>query len=296
MVSSDELAVAFEGALVPEVRDRFTDRAALQLQLAAGLAAAQTEWPGLAIAPARFSSELARRLAATATPELLGQLRYADVYLAIGCAAGDERAIKACEDAVLSQVNIAGKHVRATADQIAEVRARVQRILFVDEPTRPAATSEFAGRGDIRGYVRVIATRELIRLVNRERREVHVDDETMFDALVPAGDPALSMMRERYRGDVDQAMRTALASLDDRSRALLRYSLIDGWSIDRIGKLYGVHRATAARWIAETRELLGERIRETLAARLAMATADVDSIVRLVQSRVDMSLERLLED
>jgi len=30
--------------------------------------------------------------------------------------------------------------------------------------------------------------------------------------------------------------------------------------------------------------------------RLAMETGDVDSIVRLLQSRVDMSLERLLKE
>ncbi|MEO8704768.1 MAG: helix-turn-helix domain-containing protein [Kofleriaceae bacterium] len=293
-VGDDDVTAAFAAALHVDARDRFADQAALARQLASGHAAASADHPDLAIAPARFASELARRLGSAATPEVLAQLRFADVYLAIGCHDGDERAIAACTAAVQPQIEHAGRHVRATPDQVAEVRARIQRILFVDEPPRAAAASEFAGRGDLRGYVRVIATRELIRLVNRERREVRVDDETMFDALVPAGDPALSMMRERYRGDVDQAMRAALVSLDDRARALLRYSMIDGWSIDRIGKLYGVHRATAARWITEARDQLGERIREVLAERLEISVDDVNSIIRLVQSRVDMSLERLL--
>jgi len=62
----------------------------------------------------------------------------------------------------------------------------------------------------------------------------------------------------------------------------------------QVGKLYGVHRATAARWLSDAREALGALIRAELAARLRIATEDVDSIVRLVQSRVDMSLDRLL--
>jgi len=294
--AADELLVGFEGALTPAARERFVDRAGLALQLASGLAAAQGAWPRFTISSGTFGAELARRLGDAASPEVIAHVRFADVYIAVACCDGNAAAIVACEDAVLRHVDAAGVHVRATPDQVNEVRARVRRILFVDEPGRPAATREFSGRGDLRGYVRVIATRELIRLVNRERREVHVDDATMFDALVPHSDPELSIMRERYRGDVDLAMRLALASLDEKSRALLRYSLIDGWSIDRLGQLYGVHRATAARWIADARDLLGERIRSELASRLAMETGDVDSIVRLVQSRVDMSLERLLKE
>ena len=36
----------------------------------------------------------------------------------------------------------------------------VSRILFTSEPGRPAALSEFSGRGDLRSYIRVMATRE----------------------------------------------------------------------------------------------------------------------------------------
>ena len=39
----------------------------------------------------------------------------------------------------------------------------------------------------------------------------------------------------------------ALANLPEPSRALLRYSAVDGWSIDRIGALYGIHRSSASR-------------------------------------------------
>jgi RNA polymerase sigma-70 factor (ECF subfamily) len=71
--------------------------------------------------------------------------------------------------------------------------------------------------------------------------------------------------------------------------------VIDGWTIDRIGALYGVHRATAARRIAAARDELGAAIRTELAARLAISIDEVDSIVRLVQNRIDVSLERLLD-
>ncbi|MBC7977279.1 MAG: sigma-70 family RNA polymerase sigma factor, partial [Myxococcales bacterium] len=167
-------------------------------------------------------------------------------------------------------------------------------LLLVDDGTRRAALREYAGRGDLRSYLRVMATRAMIRAINRGRREVAIDDSELFDRMLPGDDPELGFLRAHYRETVDQALRAALSALDARSRALLRYQLIDGWSIDQVGKLYGVHRATAARWLTEARDVLGEIIRTELAERLQIATQDVDSIVRLVQSRVDMSLERLL--
>jgi RNA polymerase sigma-70 factor (ECF subfamily) len=89
-------------------------------------------------------------------------------------------------------------------------------------------------------------------------------------------------------------LRTALADLADRPRALLRYHLIDGWTIDRIGERYGVHRATAARWLADAREQVGKLIRKELARRLAIPKSDVDSLVTMLTSGIDVSLERLL--
>jgi len=290
--------IELESALAAEARTRFAqaDRAELAQRLAAGFADGASAWPGIVVLPAQLAHELGRRLGAEAAPADLARLRFSDLYLAIACSAGDPAAIEACDALAGRVVEACGAKLRASPAQIAEIRARVYEILFVDEPPRAAATRDFAGRGDLRGYLRVIATRAMIRLVNRDRRMVAVDDLDVLDALLPADDPELEILRERYRADVDLAMRTAVAALDERSRALLRYVVIAGWTVDQLGQLYGVHRATAARWVAEARDQLGARIRRELGARLGMASNDVDSIIRLVQSRVDVSLERLLAD
>jgi RNA polymerase sigma-70 factor (ECF subfamily) len=74
----------------------------------------------------------------------------------------------------------------------------------------------------------------------------------------------------------------------------LRFHLLDGWSIDQIGERYGVHRATAARWVGAAREKLGEDLRKRLAERLAIPASQVSSIVALVTSAIEVSLDRLL--
>jgi RNA polymerase sigma-70 factor (ECF subfamily) len=268
--------------------------AALVAQWEAGAAV----WTDVAVAPERFGAEIARRIGAAASAEAAAAaveaIRGADVYLAIACCDGGEAAIARIEDLLARELKHVALKLHATADQTTEIHAELRRILLVDEPPRRAALREFAGRGDLRGYIRVMATRALIRAINRGRREIAIDDSEFFDRMLPIDDAEVSFLRAQYREPVDGALRAALAGLDPRSRALLRYQLIDGWSIDQVGKLYGVHRATAARWLTEAREVLGTAIRTELAARLQISPEEVDSIVRLVQSRVDMSLDRLL--
>jgi RNA polymerase sigma-70 factor (ECF subfamily) len=289
------LKAAFRAALHAEARPRFAGAATLAATLAQLREAALAAYPDLAVDAASFAAELARRLGAAASPEQLARVRADHVHIAIACAAGDPLAVRRFEDEFLGEVDATAGRLRARPDQADEVRGHMRRILFVSEPGRPAALREFSGRGDLRSYLRVIATRELVRVINKGRREVGITDEAFLDMLSPASDPQLGYLRERYRPEVDAAMRAALSALPEQPRALLRYSVVDGWTIDRIGALYGIHRATAARRIAAAREELGSAIRAELAARLAISLGEVDSIVRLVQSRIEVSIERLLQ-
>jgi len=285
---------AFLAAVADEARPELESAAALASTLATLRATAVAAYPDITVDPATYASELARRLGKLATLAALAGLRADHVHLAIACAAGNTAAIGRFESEFLDEIEVTAARLRARPDQVDEIRSYIRRFLFVSEPARPAALGEYSGRGDLRSYLRVIATRELVRVINRDRRDIAVSEEAILDMLSPVDDTALDYLRERYRGDVNGAIRAALASLAEEPRALLRYSLVDGWSIDRIGTLYGIHRATAARRVAAAREALAAAIRVELAARLSIELAEVDSIVRLVQSRVDLSLERLL--
>jgi len=286
---------AFLDALVGDARARFADPGGLATTLAELRDHARAAYPDIAVDPDVFAAELARRLGTAATPDQLARVHADHVHLAIACAAGDAAAIRRFEADFLDEVDASASRLRATKDQADEVRSYMRRILFVTDPGRPSAASEFSGRGDLRSYLRVIATRELVRVINKGRREVAIPDDSLLDKLSPASSPALGHLRDLYRDDVNAAIRAALASLDEDARALLRYSVIDGWTVARIGALYGIHRATAARRIQAARDELGTAIRTELAKRLSISIDEVDSVVRLVQSRIELSLERLLE-
>ena len=292
---SSGLFASFVAGLADAARPSFTNTdAATTATLVMHRDAAIAAWPGISVGDERFAGDFARRLGPTATPSALERACGTDVYLAIACIDGDEAAIAALDRAYVSEIDGLASKMRASTDQAAEVKSLLRRVLLVDEPERPAGLREFAGRGNLRAYIRVIATRDLVRAIDRGRRNQSFAEDELLERLGTPRAPELSMRRAEYHGVVSEAMRAALQSLDERSRALLRYQLVDGWTVDQVAKVYAVHRATAARWLVSVRETLGERIRTQLGERLQIDPDEVASIIRLVQSRVDVSLERLL--
>jgi RNA polymerase sigma-70 factor (ECF subfamily) len=250
-------------------------------------------WSGIArIAEERFTSEVARRLGDKAHVAVVAGL-HDDIYVAIGASDGDDAAVRACDAIMGRELDYTAMRLRATPTQADDVRSELRRLLFTSDTTRPAALTTFTGRGDLPGYVRVMAARALARRMQRDRREEELDDGVL-ELLDPALDPEVAVLREHYREAVEAAFAAALGELSPRARAVLRYHLVDGWTIDQLGARYGTHRSTASRWLAAAREELRGGIRRRLASQLVISESQVDSIVALVTSRIEVSLDRLL--
>ena len=86
-----------------------------------------------------------------------------------------------------------------------------------------------------------------------------------------------------------------MANLAVRERALLRYSVVDGLTLDEIGAIYRAHKSSVSRWLSRARARLWQETRAALQTRLAIDEVDLESIVRLLRSGLDLSLERLLQ-
>ena len=74
----------------------------------------------------------------------------------------------------------------------------------------------------------------------------------------------------------------------------MRLHVGERMSIDQLGTLYKVNRATAARWIASARESLVAAAREQIRERLKLRESEYESIVALVRSQLDVSIARHL--
>jgi RNA polymerase sigma-70 factor (ECF subfamily) len=258
--------------------------------------AAAGAWPNVKLATAEFVAYLGARLPTDQPVEqALRQLHTSDLYLACACARGDARAIAAFETHGLGVVDRALATLRIEEHVIAEVKQQLRRDILVGD-RRPPEILDFHGRGHLRGWVRVMAVRAALALTRRARRDRPVDNDLLESELGPHHDPELEYLKHKYRDEFKSALHEAIRELPVRERTLLRQQFLDGLTIDEIGLLYHVHRATAARWLVRARQRVLTRTRVHLMQRLTLQSQDLDSILRLIHSRLDVSLRAFFGD
>lgn len=218
-----------------------------------------------------------------------------DLFLACACVHRDATALSAFDERFLSQVPSFLARIDKSAAVVDEVTQRVRERLFVPKGDGKPRIGEYGGRGRLGSWLRVVVIRIALNMKTSPSGR-RTESEDAADALLLEKDPELSYLRSRYRQEFHDAFVGALETLDARDRTILRMNLIDGLNIDGIGQMYGVHRATVARWIAKAREQLFERTRDTLVAELGLSSTEFASLVRLVRSQLDVSICRILSE
>lgn len=247
--------------------------------------------PGVVLADDVFAAFLADKLEGESGPESLAKLRVTDLFLACACARQDPIAIARFEERYRDEVAAAYRRFPNLPVSHDDVVQRMRERLFFSDP--PAIAS-YAGRGDLRAWVRAATVHLLLNIASRETRERPTDD-VFFDAVVDADPNAeAGYLKLACRAEFEASFAAALASLTSREKMLLRYAYADGLSVDGIGAVFRVHRATAARWVAAARTKLVEYTYAELVARLDIDPLEAESIVRAALSGVGTTLLRKL--
>jgi RNA polymerase sigma-70 factor (ECF subfamily) len=212
-----------------------------------------------------------------------------DFYVACAALKKHSAAVAHITQLLDSQVKQLG-HLRLRPSELDDVRLALAAELFVaPEPKRPRL-ERYSGVGPLGGWLRVVATRDALLWLRRHAREVTPDDDALLGELdSPAESPELVHLKARFSGQLSASFKKAIAGLEARQRNVLRQHYLDELTLEDLAALYHVHRATAARWLADAKAALLERTRNQLSDELGINRLEVDSIMRLVQSRLDLS-------
>jgi RNA polymerase sigma-70 factor (ECF subfamily) len=235
---------------------------------------AAAAWPGV-------TAEAIAEALGDRTPTAAG---LAEIALALACARGDAAAIATFEKSYLDVVPQALSGMRLPAATIEDVRASVRDKLLVE-----GKLLGYAGQGRLRGLIQVTATRAAIDRIRRESREVELPAK-----LVSPGDVELSLIKAQYRGAFVAGFAEAVKSLPQRDRNLMNLHFLGGVTLERLAQMYDVHRATVVRWIAAAREAVLSGTRAHVAKTIGAPADELDEMFALVQSRVELSFDRLL--
>lgn len=267
----------------------------LESRLLSFRAAGQAAWPGLPLTDDELLRYLAERLPEGANlTEALDHFHGADLHLACACALGKPRALEAFERHCL--VNLPATLARfSKSDEFHdEVRQAVRERLFVCKPGARARIEDYGGRGALAGWVRVVAVRLAVDLLRQQNKQPLAVQDDVLEGLAIGADSDLQVLAQRYRAEVKAAFREAFAALPAAERNLLRLHYLDNLTLEEIGAMKRVHRSTAARRLARSCELVAAHTHKILVERLGIEASQIDSVMRLLRSHLDLSLDRWL--
>ncbi len=205
-----------------------------------------------------------------------------ELALVRAAAAGDEDAVRAFEREYLEPV--AFVLARFESDELLQ---RVRYRLLAEKPPR---ILQYSGRGPLKSWLRVVLVREGLMALREKKREVDLDEA---DALL-AEDGEIAHMKMLYGAKFKEAFAQAFSALEPLERNILRYHYLDGLSFEEIASTRRVHRTTITRMFQRIRDTLFRGTREAMMLEVSASDTELDSIMRLIESQMDVSLHRLL--
>jgi RNA polymerase sigma-70 factor (ECF subfamily) len=221
--------------------------------------------------------------------------RVGDLFLAFSCAEGRPAALAQLEREFLPQLAPVLRKVEPSTTFLEEVQQLLLDHLLVPREGQPPRLATFAGQSSLLHWLRAVALRLALNQRRSARRSPEIaTDLPDLDVAAPMREPQLEVLHHRYGASFGEALRGAFAKLGQRERSLLRLHYLEGLSLGQIGATYQVNKSTVSRWLSDAREELFTSVREELESRHGIGRADVESLMRALDSRVDLSLASVL--
>jgi RNA polymerase sigma-70 factor (ECF subfamily) len=255
--------------------------------------AGRSAWPGVELPAVDFARHAGRSTARD--PGALGRLRGSDLYLACACARGDATAHRLFDERFMANVGDFVARINASRTFADEVRQVLRERLLLGGAQRPPRIADYRGVGALGGWLRTVASRTALELLERrgkERPSAYVDEGA--GAPIPSGDPEVDYLKSRHRSDFEEAFAESLGDLEDDDRALLKLHFLDGVSLTALAKMQGVDKSTLSRRLSRCRELILAETRRKLGERLGVDGSELESVMNALGSRVEITLGRLL--
>ena len=264
----------------------------LEQALSALLERGRAGHPELSLDPLAFAAHLGACGAAVGGNE--AAVYAEDLYLACAALRGDEAAVAKLRR--LHRPVLAGylRHLATSPAFIDEVEQRLWDAALVGNGAAGAKLATYSGQGALAGWIGIAAQRIALMMVRHEQAEDRAIERVAADADLLAADPELAFIKEKLRTAFRRAISLALDTLDDRERMIYRMHLVEGLTVESIGRVYGVSHSTVSRWIGKARDAVLAEARRLLRDEMQLSPEEFDSVAGLVASQLDLSVSRIL--
>jgi RNA polymerase sigma-70 factor len=201
--------------------------------------------------------------------QFLNDLQTNDLFMALGCAAGNERAWWEFDQQHRGYLERVARHLASSDVNADEVVDTVYVELYgtrIVDGVRMSKFATYTGRGSIRGWLRTVVWHALVDLHRASHDEVSLDEmtENVGEGAAQAaiaqpakggeGEMLDTIVRERYRKATAVALETAFSSLDTHEKLLLLYYHIEELKLREIARLVEVPTSPLRGWFQRKSE------------------------------------------
>ena len=257
--------------------------------------------------------------------EFLRQIQADDLFLAIACANGSERAWWEFDQNHRAYMERVARHLAKTEIDAQEVIDTVYVELYGTRVVDGARVSKFAtysGRGSLRGWLRTVIWHSLVDLHRASHDEVSLDEMTenvgegtahsnFAETIALGGEDEMidRLAKERYRKATLTSIENAFAALDAHEKLLLLYYHVENLKLREIARLVANEESPLRGWFqrkSTTREKdPTSRIHESTIMRwlekcyakiLAAFCEELQTVHRLNQDEIEICLALATQD
>jgi RNA polymerase sigma-70 factor len=228
-------------------------------------------------------------------------LHHEDLFLASACVQGDRVAWECFAESFLPLMRRFAtgvcRNVEEREDLAQEIMTALMAGVGAEQATRLAG---YNGRGSLAGWLRVTVAHAAIDRLRRSKRQISLE-EMLERGSEPtaAGNGALyyreeEKMDSRWGPVLAELLAQEIERLAPRDRLLLGLYYLDGVPLKTIGRQFGVHEATASRWLDTLRRNIRKQVEKQLRKKYRMSSRDLRSVWRWASEEGAPSLEGLL--
>ena len=258
------------------------------------------------------------------TSEFLSLLQVDDLFIALACADGNERAWWEFDQQYRGYLERLSRHLAKTdidaQDVIDCVYVELYGTKFVDGE-RVSKFATYSGRGSLRGWLRTVIWHTLVDMHRASHDEVSLDEMTenvgegavhaSFAEQPAGGDSELveQLARDRYRSVTSRSIEAAFESLEEHQKLLLLYYHVEQLKLREIARLVENEGSPLRRWFQRKAQPRAEnspgRIHESTVMRwldksyanvLQRFRSELESTHNLSEEEVSICLNLVTED
>ncbi len=256
--------------------------------------------------------------------KFLRSIKTDELFLAIGCANGNERAWWEFDQQHRTYLERVSRHLASTDLNAQEVVDQVYVELYgtrVVDGERVSKFATYSGKGSIRGWLRTVIWHSLVDLHRASHDEVSLDEMTEnvgeghahsnFMETELGGESQMidHLAKERYKKATVSAIENAFKTLDDHEKLLLLYYHAENLKLREIARLVEVPTSPLRNWFqrksAVREKNPNSKIHESTIMRWLEKTykkvlktfcEELHTLHRLDEKEIDICLELATED